>query len=164
MRQPTTIAQRMVEIAGMVATVVWCVLALWVILSYQGSTAASTWTARLVMMLLAAAVTAGVVLAVRRGWRRGLASSLPDGRLNRWIARRPGWQLALFYWLLLGLPPLAANVWSAHSEHHAPSAGLLGIVLVTSVLGASFLALMLRVVWRRQAQAITAPPASSQDD
>jgi Na+/proline symporter len=150
-REQATISERIVEIAGMLVTAVWCLLAVWVILAYRGGTDASTWTVRLLLMLVAAAVTTGVVLAVRSGWRRGLGRPLPAGRRNPWIARRPGWQIALFYWSLLGLPSLVASLWSAHSEHHEPSALELGIMLGTSAVGASFMALMLRAVWHRQA-------------
>src|SRR5262249_46320590 len=46
------------------------------------------------------------------------------GRLDGWLIRRPGWQLALFYWTILGLPPLVDSPRAAHAERHVPSAGL----------------------------------------
>lgn len=157
MKRSTTVSERIVTATGVLVTAVWCTVALSVILSYRGGTIASTWSARFVMLLIAGAVTTGVVLVVRAAWRRGLKRPLPGGRLNGWIIRRPGWQLALFYWIILGLPPLVEILRTAHAEHHVPSVGLLATSLVSSVIGSSFIALMMHVVWHRQAENVKQP-------
>lgn len=64
----------------------------------------------------------------------------------------PGWQIALYYWLILGLPPLLGYFRTSHSDHQVLSLALLGIMLVASVIGSSFLALIMRAMWRRQAE------------
>jgi hypothetical protein len=161
MQRSTTVSERIVTAVWVLVTAVWCSLALSVILSYRGGTVASTWSARFVMMLSAGAVTTGVVLVVRAAWRRSLKRPLPGGRLNGWIVRRPGWQLALFYWVILGLPPLVENLRTAHAEHQVPSARMLAISLASSVVGSSFIALVMRVVWHRQAENVKVPSGGS---
>ena len=158
MNRSASIAERIVVAVWVLVTALWSVFALDVILAYRSSTAASTWSARLIMIAVAAAVTIAVVLLVRTQWRRVLNTPLKGGRGSRWIIQRPGWQIAGLYWIILGLPPLAANIWQAHTEHHLPSAGMLATMCAVSIIGSSFLALTMRAIWRRKAENAEVPP------
>jgi hypothetical protein len=152
MKRSPTVSERIVTAGGMIVTAAWCVFALWVILSYRGATAASTWIPRLVMVLFAEAATAGVVLVVRACWRRALEQRMPAEYLSSRLIRRPGWQLAIVFWMFIDLPVFVIATVARRAGADEPTWPVLGIMLLASVIGCSFLALMVRVAWRRQAE------------
>jgi hypothetical protein len=49
-------------------------------------------------------------------------------------------------------PGVAVELWAAHADHRAQSGPLTSTTIATSLLGASLLALIQRVVWRRQGE------------
>jgi hypothetical protein len=91
-------------------------------------------------------------LVVRAVWRRTLQMPLAGGRRSAWVARRPWWQLAVFYWAVLGLPQLGEVLWLAPAQHHELPAGLAAVMVLESVIGASLVALVSQVAMRRQLQ------------
>jgi hypothetical protein len=147
-----SVPERLVIAGWVLITALWAAVALWVILHYQGSTDASTWTARLIMLVIAAVATAAVMLVNRAVWRRAMRKPLPRRRSSIWIARRPWWQLAVFYWIILGSPQLAEVGWLAPAQHHGLPGSLQAAILLESMAGASFVALVIRVKLRRQLQ------------
>jgi len=65
-----------------------------------------------------------------------------------WLAPRRWWHLALFYWIVVGLPQLVAAVWA---PRQSVPMGMLA-QLLESVIGAALLGLTFSVVFRRQIQ------------
>jgi hypothetical protein len=126
---------------------------LWVILHYIGTGAStvSSWAARFIMADVAAAATAGFVLLFRSLWRYAVTRPLPSGRANAWLVRQPWWIVALIYWAALDVPYLAMVLRASLTHHRPPGAGLAGWALANGIFSA-FMALMLRVLWRRQAE------------
>lgn len=127
---------------------------LWVILHYTGTGAStvSSWVARFIMADVAAAAIMGFVLLFRSLWRYAVTRPLPSGRANAWLVRQPWWIVALIYWAAMGGPSLAAVLWTSHTHHLPPhGAGLVRLVLASGIFSV-FIALMLRVLWRRQAE------------
>jgi hypothetical protein len=68
LRRSWSVAERVLLIMGVLLAAAWCGLVLDVVLAYRAGSAASTWTTRLVMLLLAGVVTAAIVMAGRRNW------------------------------------------------------------------------------------------------
>jgi hypothetical protein len=125
---------------------------LWAILQFDGESTVSTWVARLIMAAVAAAATAGVVLVFRSVWRHASTRPLPRGRANAWLMRQPWWMVALIWWALLGGASVTGTLFAADGPHAVPSgAYLIRLVLGTGIYSA-FMALVLHVLWRRQAE------------
>ena len=152
MRRSWSVAERALLVMAVMLTAAWCGLVLDVVLAYRGGSTASTWSARLVMLFLAGVVTAAVVMLGRRNWLRAIARPLPERGLNGWMARWPGWVLALFYWVVFGGAGVGVIVWVGHAEGHGlPAAAAVSLFVTWAILAAG-IALMNRVIWRRQAE------------
>ncbi len=150
MRRTTlALCERILTVAAAVLTVAWCLLALLIALSYQGTTAGSTWIVRGLLLALGAFVTNGFLHMAARAWRSALAQPLPGGRASSWLAAQPGWRLAIGFWLLYSAPELGTSVWRHHGNPGSAGPPELSL-LFTSVIGASLLAMLFRVVWQHQ--------------
>lgn len=145
-------AERVLMLLWAALTGEWGAFVFWVVLSYPASTATSTWLVRLILLALAAAGTVAVLMFFRHSWRRAVARPLPSGPANTWIVQQPGWKLALLYWGVLGFPNLAITLWARSTQHHPQPAGWLLFWIVVPVTWSVTTALMLRVLWRHQAE------------
>ena len=145
-------AERVLMLLWAALTGGWGAFVLWVVLSYRASTATSTWLVRSIMLALAAAGTVAVLTLFRHSWRRAVARPLPGGPVNGWIVQQPGWKLAVLYWGILGLPELAVTLWASRTHHHALPAGWLAFWIVMPLIWSASMALMLRALWRHQAE------------
>lgn len=152
MNRSRSAAERVLMLLSAALTGEWGAFVFWVVLSDRASTATSTWLVRLIMLALAAAVTVAVLMLFRRIWRRAVARPLPSGPENRWLVQQPGWKLALLYWGVLGFPELAVTLWARSTQHHAQPAGWLLFWIVVPLTWSATIALMLRVLWRHQAE------------
>jgi hypothetical protein len=144
-------AERVLMLLWAALTGEWGAFVFWIVLSYRASTATWTWLVRLIMLALAAAGTVAVLLFFRHSWRRAVARRLPSGPANSSV-QQPGWKLALLFWGMLGFPELAETLWARSTQHHAQPAGWLLFWIVVPLTWSATIALMLRVLWRRQAE------------
>jgi hypothetical protein len=149
MQQKMTVSERVLLAAAAVVAAAWCLLVLTISLGFQGTSAVSTWAIRIMLLTAGGLITAAMVYGLYRSWRRATSIPLPRGRTSRWLARQPGWRLAIGFWLVYSAPEVGTSLWLSHGDWDAPTAPHVGY-LVTSVVGASLLALMFRTVWRRQ--------------
>ncbi len=145
-------AERALLVIGVMLTAPWCVLAFVVVFAYRGGSTTSTWVARLVMALLVGIVTAAVIMLGRYRWLRVIARPFPQRGLNGWMARQSGWALALCCGVVFGSAGVSAAFVVSHAERHGLPAALVVQLLATSAASAAVISLMLRVIWRRQAE------------
>jgi len=150
-REPT-LSERVLRAVAVAALIVWCMVMLVVSLGYLGPNSGTTWAIRLGMLAIGALITTGLVRLGVHSWRRAAARPLPASRSSRWLARQPGWRLAIGCWSLYVAPELGTGLW-LHTRSHQPWATTSHIAgLVSSVLGACLVALLCRALWRRQAE------------
>ena len=152
MKRATSVAERALVLAGTALTAGWCALVLWIIFSYRGGTSGTTWVARLIMVGIAGAITYAVIMVFLLGWRRAVRRPLPRGRRNSWIVRQPAWALALVFWLATSWPFFGFFVIANHGHRQGISSGIFLGCLALSIIGASSIGLMFRVMWQRQAE------------
>jgi len=119
--RPRTAADLILSLFLATGLAVWCGLGLLVVLGYQNGSSASTWTGRAMMLTMAVVVTSAFLAAARASFRRAVARPLPVLGVNGWMARQPGWRLALVYWIpnaaiMLGVPYAIAD----HFHHIWP--------------------------------------------
>jgi len=93
--------------------------------------------------------SAVAIWAVFSYWLRALRRPLKGRRASVWLARRRWWHLALFYWVVVGLPQLVAAVLA---PRQSVPMGMLAQLRLESVIGAALLGLAFSVVFRRQIQ------------
>ena len=152
MRRSWSAAERALLIIGVMLTAPWCALAFVVVSAYRGGSTTSTWVARLVMAFLVGIVTAAVIMLGRYKWLRVIARPFPQRGLNGWMARQSGWALALCCLVVFGGADVSAILVVSHAERRGLPAPLVVQLLATSAVSAAVIALMMRVIWRRQAE------------
>jgi hypothetical protein len=121
-------------------------------MQFSGGSWVSTWIARLIMAAVAAALSAGVALVFRSIWRQAANRPLPRGRANAWLVRQPWWRVALIYWAGMGGASAAGILMSAQMDHAAPPVAWLARWVLGAGIYSAFLALILQVLWLRQAE------------
>jgi hypothetical protein len=150
-REPT-LSERILLAVAITALILWCLVVLVVALGFMGPSLGTTWAIRIGLLAAGCFITARLVRLGVRSWRTAIARPLPSGRSSRWLARQPGWRLAVGCWSLYGAPELGIGLWLG-SRGHQPVATTSHIAgLVTSVCGACLVALLCRVLWLRQAE------------
>ena len=132
------------------AFVLWCLVLLVLALGYLGPSIAATWAVRIGLLAVGTLLTAGLLRIAVRSWRRATARPLPDSRSSRWLTRQPGWRLAVGCWSLYVAPELGTGLWLSARSHKAVATTPHIAGLVSSALGACFVALLCRTLWRRQ--------------
>jgi hypothetical protein len=156
-REPTA-SERVLLAVAIAAVIVWSLLVLVVALGYLGPSIGATWAIRIALLAAGALITAGLVRLGVHSWRRAIARPLPSGRSSRWLARQPGWRLAVGCWSVYVAPELGTGLWLNARSHQALATTSRIAGLVFSVLGACLVALLCGALWRRQAEN-TQPPA-----
>jgi hypothetical protein len=149
MKQSTTVSERILLAIGGVVTAVWCLVVITISLGFQAATPAWTWAIRILLLAAGAFATGALIYGAARAWRIAMSTPLRGDRGSRWLARQPGWRLAIGLWLLYSAPEIGTSLWLSHGRLSAPTAPRPGY-LVVSVVGAALLALVFRTVWRRQ--------------
>jgi hypothetical protein len=146
-------AERIWVVYRAIYLVLWCALVVTVVLAYQGADSSSTWLARAVMLGVASLVTVGFIPLARHQLRRAVARPIPQRGVNGWLARQPGWRLALLYWALYLV--VMGSVWIGVSTqmHRSPPWESIAVVLVLLPFGAVGQAAQNRVRFQRQADA-----------
>jgi len=157
MRLPA-LGERVLLVIAAVALIAWCLLVIVVALGYTGQSTGATWLARLGLLAGGGIITSGFVRMGTSAWRRAIARPLPAGRSSRWLARQPAWRLAVGCWVLYGAPELGTGLWLSYRSHQAVASPPHIASLVSSVAAACVVALLLRVLWQRQAQNALARP------
>ena len=150
-RKPT-LSERVLLAVAIAALILWCLVVLVVALGYLGPTIRVTWAARLGLLFAGTLITAGLLRLGVHSWRRAIARPLPAGRSSRWLARQPGWRLAVGCWSLFVAPEFGTGLWLNPRGHQAVATTSHVAGLVFSVLGACLAALLCRVLWQRQAE------------
>jgi hypothetical protein len=158
MRRQPTLSERILLAVATAALVAWCLFVIVVALGYPGPADGRTWVVRLGLLTIGSVITAALVWLGIRGWGRAIARPLPGRRSSRWLARQPGWRLAIGYWTLYGAPELGVTLSLSERGHESETTLRPIFWLVTSVLAACLGALLCRVLWMRQAQ--NSPPAA----
>lgn len=156
-RQPTR-SERILLAVAAALLVAWCLFVIVIALGYPGPGGVWTWVVRLGLLAIGSLITAGLVWLGSRSWRRAIARPLPARRSSRWLARQPGWRLAIGCWTLYGAPEFGVTLSLSERTHQADTTILLVVWLVSSVFAASVVALLCRVLWRRQAE--NSPPVA----
>jgi hypothetical protein len=156
MREPT-LGERVLLGIAVAALIAWCLVVIVIALGYTGHTAGATWLIRAGLLAAGGAVTSGLVRLGISTWHRAVARPLPVGRGNRWLARQPGWRLAVGCWALYGAPELGTGMWLSYRAHRAVASLPHIAGLLSSAAAACVVALMLRVLWRRQADNASRP-------
>jgi len=152
MNREPTLSERVLRAVAVAAVALWCVVLLVVALGYPGRSIGATWAVRIGLLAAGAVLTAGLVRLGVRSWRTATARPLPAGRSSRWLARQPGWLLAIGCWSLYVAPELGTGLWLS-ARSHQPVASTSHIAgLVSSAIGACLVALLCRALWRRQAE------------
>jgi hypothetical protein len=159
MRREPTLGERVLLGLATAALIAWCLIVLVVALGYTGQSTDATWLARTGLLAAGGLVTSGLVRLGISTWRRAIARPLPGGLGSRWLASQPGWRLAVGCWALYGAPELGTRLWVNYRAHRAVATMPHVAGLVSSVAAACMAALLLRVLWRRQAENSLAPPA-----
>ena len=157
-REPT-LSERVLLGLATAALILWCLVVLVVALGYLGPSFGLTWAVRLGLLAAGTLITAGLLRLGVRSWRRAVARPLPAGRSSRWLARQPGWRLAVGCWSLYVAPEFGTGLWLTPRSHEALATMPHVAGLVFSVLGACLMALLCRVLWRRQAENSQQPAA-----
>ena len=150
-RKPA-LGERLLRAVAVAALGLWCLVLLVLALGYPGPSLAATWAIRIGLLAAGALLTAGLVHLSVRSWRRATARPLPAGRSSRWLARQPGWRLAVGCWSLYAAPELGTGLWLSARTHQpvATTSHIAG--LVASAVGACLVGLLFRALWRRQAE------------
>ena len=127
---------------------------LWLILHYTGlgGSTVSSWVARFIMADVAVVAILGLLLLARSVWRYAVTRPLPGGRANAWFVRQPWWIVALIYWAAFGGPSLAVGLWTGDTRHLLLDRAWPGGWVLASGIYSVFMAVMLRALWRRQAE------------
>lgn len=152
MRRYPTFSERVLRAVAVAALIAWCLIMLVISLSYTGPATASTWGARIGLLAIGTAMTTSLVRTGVRSWRQAISRPLPAGRSSLWLARQPGWRLAVGCWSLYAAPELGTGLWLKPRGY--PDAATTSHVagLVVSVIGACLVGLLCRVLWQRQAE------------
>jgi hypothetical protein len=150
-REPT-LSERVLRAMAVAALILWCLVFLVLALGYLGPSIGATWAVRIGLLAAGTRVTAWLVRLGVHSWLRAIARPLPAGRGSRWLARQPGWLLAIGCWSLYVAPELGTDLWLSARSHHAVATTPHIAGLVSSVLGACLVALLCRTLWRRQAE------------
>src|SRR5215469_2469019 len=150
-REPT-LSERVLLAMAVTTLSLWCLVMLVVALGFMGPGIWSTWAIRIGLLAAGCLITAWLVRLGVRSWRSAITQPLPAGRSSRWLARQPGWRLAVGCWSLYVAPELGIGLWLGPRGHQpvATTPHIAG--LVTSVFGACLVALLCRVLWLRQAE------------
>jgi hypothetical protein len=151
MKREPTLSERVLLAAATAALIAWGLVVLVVALGYTASGLASTWLGRAGLLASGMLITSGLLRLGVGAWHRAITRPLPGGRGSRWLARQPGWRLAVGCWALYGAPELGTSLWITDRAHHAVATTPQIAGLVSSVIGACLVALLCRVLWRRQA-------------
>ncbi len=159
MRRQPTLSERVLRAVAVAALILWSLAMLVLALGYLGPSIGATWAVRIGLLAAGTLVTAGLVRFGVRSWRRAITRPLPTGRSSRWLARQPGWRLAVGCWSLYVAPELGVGLWLSARSHQAVATTSHIAGLVSSILGACLVALLCRTLWRRQAEN-TEPPAA----
>jgi len=157
-REPT-LSERVLRGVAVAALILWYLVLLVLALGYLGPNMGATWVLRIGLLAAGTLVTAGLARQGVHSWRRAIARPLPTGRSSRWLARQPGWRLAVGCWSLYLAPELSTGLWLGARSHHAVATTPHIAGLVSSVLFACLVALLCRTVWRRQAENTDRPAA-----
>lgn len=162
---PGTAAGRLRTVLLAAVLAVWCILIAAVALTYQTPGGGSPWPVRWGILSVGAAVAGGVIgLAALLGRRiRTLAARpLPEQGVSRWLARQPGWRLALLCWVCYAVTADGAIIGVSLDLHRGvPVIPLVG-VLYTSAILAVAQAAMTRAISRRRGARLAAA-GSGQD-
>ncbi len=137
---PGTAAGRLRTALLAAALAAWCLLVAAVALTYRTLGGGSPWPVRWVILGVGAAAAAGIAglaALLRRRIRTRAARPLPGHGVNGWLARQPGWRLALLYWVCYAVATGSGTVGAALYLHRGS--------LVTALLGALYISVILAV-------------------
>lgn len=152
MRRHPTLSERVLRAVAVAALIAWYLLVLVVALGYTGPAIGLTWVVRAALLVTGTLITTGLVRLGVRSWRQAIARPLPPGRSSLWLARQPGWRLAVGCWSLFVAPELGTGLWLSPRGQAAVAATPSIADLISSVVGACLVALLCRVLWQRQAE------------
>lgn len=159
MRRQPTLGERVLRAVAVAALILWSLVVLVLALGSLGPGIGATWADRIGLLATGTLVTAGLVRLGIRSWRRAITRPLPAGRSSRWLARQPGWRIAVGAWSLYVAPELGIGLWLSARSHQAVATTSHIAGLVSSILGACLAALLFRTLWRRQAENTETPTA-----
>ncbi|MBO0825681.1 MAG: hypothetical protein J2P27_17775, partial [Actinobacteria bacterium] len=133
-REPT-LSERVLLAAALAALILWCLVIVGVSLGYLGPTIGMTWLGRIILLAIGTFTTTRLVRYGIRSWHRAIARPLPTDRGSRWLARQPGWRLAVGCWSLYAAPELSTGQWLSPRGHDAVATTPHIAVLIISALG-----------------------------
>ena len=156
---PGTAAGRLRTVFLAAMLVVWCLLVAEVALTYRAPGGGSPWPVRWFIFGVGAAAAAGIAglaALLRRRIRTLAARPLPERGVNGWLARQPGWRLALLYWVCYAVTADGAVIGVSLDLHASlPVIPVVG-VLYTSAIPAVAQAAMTRAISRRRGARLAA--------